>query len=194
MSWSLLRFVTDAPQACVHTQPPPYIVPSSSIPAALDDGEQIRVLHAPSNRATKNTDMLERALRGIDGIELEVAGGYPNGEILARMRLAHVYADQFDPRYGGGLGGAAHEALAHGLVLVSNAQNICWAIRRWYPDLPPIHHVWNELTLREWAQKLAKERDDRLCAWRGRSHWWASKYLTPRFVYRHWWRCLNFED
>jgi len=189
LSCSLFRLASDYPQACIHTQPPPYI----SDGFTLDNDGPLRVLHCPSNPSTKGTAELQDALADVEGIDFCIRGGVTNPFVLDQMCWADVYLDQFDPRYGGGLGAAGSEALAHGCVLISNARNLCWGIKRWYTQLPPIWHVHKVGQVRGLLKEFAEHRN-LLRVERERALAWAKLYLTPEFVWHHWWKALHFED
>jgi hypothetical protein len=89
------------------------------------DVGEFRIVHAAApgrkhktNR--KGTDVLERALKGLDGVTADIFREVPNAECLARKAKAHLYIDQVGPR-GLGYGTNALEAWAMGLPVVASA-------------------------------------------------------------------------
>ncbi len=85
--------------------------------------ERPLVVHAPSNRALKGTDLVEAAMAALEGDQLvsyrEVAG-VPAAEVRDLYRTADVVLDQFRL---GIYGVAACEAMAAGRVVVSQVDD-----------------------------------------------------------------------
>ncbi len=95
------------------------------------------IVHAPTKRSTKGTELLLPALdrlraEGLD-FELRLLEGVPHAEVRATLAEADILVDNL---VGGSYGIVTLEALASSVVAVSNYTD---AVRRAHPDLPVIH-------------------------------------------------------
>lgn len=72
-------------------------LPSVEAPRRAHDGK-VRVFHAPNHKAIKGTEFFQKAVRELQDeglpLELDVAQGLPNQEILRRIADADIVADQ----------------------------------------------------------------------------------------------------
>lgn len=95
------------------------------------------VVHAPSNRALKGTDLVERAVRALEADELvtyRAVAGVPADEVRGLYRGADVVLDQFRL---GIYGVAACEAMAAGRLVVSQVDaQVRSAVAALGPELP----------------------------------------------------------
>lgn len=82
------------------------------------DGGILRIAHAPTNRAGKNTAEIIAACDEVTGVELDIIEGVSNAECLDRKANAHVYVDQFQM----GPGVNALESALMGQAVICGAQ------------------------------------------------------------------------
>ena len=118
--------------------------------------ERPLVVHAPSNRALKGTDLVEAAMAALEGDQLvsyrEVAG-VPAAEVRDLYRTADVVLDQFRL---GIYGVAACEAMAAGRVVVSQVDDqVRAAVAATGCELPVRDTAAELLAL--YAQRAARE-------------------------------------
>lgn len=95
------------------------------------------LVHAPTRRSTKGTELLLAALEvlraeGLD-FELRLLEGVPHAQVREVLADADVLVDNL---VGGSYGIVSLEAMASGAVAVSNYTD---AVRRAHPDLPVVH-------------------------------------------------------
>lgn len=100
-------------------------------------GKAIRIVHCPTNRALKGTDVLIRAVRALVAkglpVELVIVEGKTNAETLAEKAKADVVFDQLAYGYGCN----AVEAWGMGVPVVAGADEWTLAeMRRQWGDLP----------------------------------------------------------
>lgn len=82
--------------------------------------DRLRVLHSPTNRAIKGTDLVLPTLRRLEEegvLDLELLEGVPNAEMAGRLAHADVVIDQFRI---GSYGVGACEAMASGRVVIGH--------------------------------------------------------------------------
>lgn len=94
------------------------------------------VLHAPSRRATKGTDLVLAGLeaakaRGVP-FELDLVQGLPHTDLLKRVANADIVVEKL---LGGDAGVASLEAMAMGKVAVARIRDAVWDA---HPDLPVV--------------------------------------------------------
>lgn len=92
--------------------------------------DRLRVLHPPTNRAIKGTDLVMPTLMRLreEGVlDLELVEGVPNAEMAERLARADVVVDQFRI---GSYGVFACEAMAAGRVVVSHVSDQVRAVVR----------------------------------------------------------------
>jgi hypothetical protein len=85
--------------------------------------DRLRVLHAPTYRVLKGTDLVLPTLRRLEEegvLDLELVEGVPNSEMAARLARADVVIDQFRI---GSYGVYACEAMAAGRVVVGHVSD-----------------------------------------------------------------------
>jgi glycosyltransferase involved in cell wall biosynthesis len=125
----------------------PYVPDATYVPKTVDTGRLVPasrtktdrppvVLHAPSLRATKGTDLV---LAGLDtlrgeGLEFEVdlVEGVGHAEAMERMSRADIVIEKL---LGGDAGVTSLEAMALGKVAVARIRD---EVRRQHPDLPVV--------------------------------------------------------
>lgn len=95
------------------------------------------IVHVPSRRATKGTDVVLAALDGLaaEGVEFELRllEGVPNAAVRAEVAKADVLVDNL---IAGSYGVTSMEALACSRVAVANLSD---DVRRAHPDCPVVH-------------------------------------------------------
>ncbi|UUW91633.1 glycosyltransferase family 4 protein [Pimelobacter simplex] len=100
------------------------------------DGRRPLVVHAPSRRALKGTDMIVAGLDRLraEGVEfdLDLIEGVSNAEALARMSRADIVVEKV---LGGDVGVTSMEAMALGRVAVARIRD---QVRERHPDLPVV--------------------------------------------------------
>ena len=92
-------------------------------PPEFADGAPLRVLHSPSSRGVKGTELVLPQLRKLEAegiITLDLVEGTPHAEIPARMAAANVVIEQFRI---GNYGVAACEGMAAGRVVLGHISN-----------------------------------------------------------------------
>lgn len=115
------------------------------------------ILHAPTRRTTKGTDLILAdldALRaeGLD-FELRLLEGVPHEEVRIRLADADILVDNL---IAGSYGMVSVEAMACGRVAVANMSD---AVRAAHPDVPVVHV--DPTTLRDTLRRLILDRGER---------------------------------
>jgi hypothetical protein len=93
-------------------------LPSECPSRGAEPERRVTVLHAPSNRGIKGSDLIERTVRALgrsEPIELVTVTGRPRTEVLARIDAADVVIDQLNSETYGVL---AAEAMALGKPVI----------------------------------------------------------------------------
>jgi glycosyltransferase involved in cell wall biosynthesis len=103
------------PDLLDHLPPSAQFLPYASVdprewaPVGVSRSSPLRIVHAPSDRVRKGTDVLLAAAERVDGIELELVEGRSRAEARAALERADVVVDQLVV---GWYGGVAVEAMA----------------------------------------------------------------------------------
>lgn len=101
--------------------------------APLEAGQTVRIVHAPTNRKIKKTDVFLAAVERIardHPIEVDVIEKTPHDECMARKRVGHICYDEMGtPTFGL----TSVESLTMGQVCLSS---VCGYVRSYFPDLP----------------------------------------------------------
>jgi hypothetical protein len=107
--------------------------PSRRAIAARFSQSRLVIIHTPSRRSKKGSDIIRRVVEAVirdlpeRSIEYQEVGGVPNRIIRQRKGEAHIHIDQFNPngRDGiGGLGGSSCEGWELGNVVLCSVNNI----------------------------------------------------------------------
>jgi glycosyltransferase involved in cell wall biosynthesis len=125
----------------------PYVPDATYLPKTVDT-QRLRpvprsrtdrppvVLHAPSRRATKGTDLVLAGLDALraEGVEFEVdlVEGVRHAEAMERMSRADIVVEKL---LGGDAGVTSLEAMAQGKVAIARIRD---EVRRQHPDLPVV--------------------------------------------------------
>lgn len=183
----LYRFAKGDKRARVYVQPMPSIADAPTPPEKI-----LRVCHTPSDRIYKGTRSVIAAMRpdrmGGARVEFILKPLLPYPQILDVRRRCQVLIDQ-NVESIGGYGAAAMEAMAEGLVVVSNCNKVVPEVDSMIPR-PPILMVRSEDDITETIRRLATDRDY-LQSCRQASLDWARKHLSPEFTFEYWGKCLK---
>lgn len=115
------------------------------------------VVHAPTRRATKGTELVLRALadlaaEGLD-FELRLLEGVPHDQVRTALADADILVDNV---IAGSYGIVSLEALASGVVAVANLSP---RVMETHPDTPVVHA--DPLTMREVLRRLLTDEPER---------------------------------
>lgn len=136
----------------------------------------LRVAHAPTNRAAKDTKAIIEALSDLDGVELVLIEHVSNEECIRRKAECDALVDEFKLGYGT----SALECWAMGQPVIAGAfQGILSYMRFRLGELPfvvtPLEHL---------RERIVELRDDatayQAAAEKGQRYW--EKYHDPRKV------------
>ena len=115
------------------------------------------IVHAPSRRSTKGSELILAALDDLaaEGLEFELRllEGVPHDDVRAAMRDADIL---FDNVIAGSYGIVSLEAMASGRVAVANMSD---ALRQEHPDAPVVHV--DPTTVRDRLRDLVLDVDER---------------------------------
>jgi glycosyltransferase involved in cell wall biosynthesis len=138
------------------------------------------VSHAPTKRGQKGTAEIEAALKGIEGVTLDIIEGVSNEACLKRKAKSSVYVDQV----GGaaiGYGTNSLEAWALGMPVISYAPPAIEAKIIESVGYLPYYRASTEEEIREAVLEL---RDDQVAyeQWRGIGRKYLEDFHSPRLV------------
>jgi glycosyltransferase involved in cell wall biosynthesis len=159
---SSVNYLAYVPDACYLQR----VIDLAAWPERPVDQREVPVLvHAPTRRGTKGTDLILAALDDlrVDGVrfDLRLLEQVPHDEVRSEMAAADVLLDNV---VAGSYGIVSLEAMACGKVAVANLSD---AIRARHPDAPVVHVTPD--TIREVLRGLLEDRPRRqVLAARGR--------------------------
>jgi hypothetical protein len=182
----LYRYVKDDPRVRVFAQ-----AQDTFADAPREARGALRVCHTPSNREKKGTAEILAAMTHYDtdrNVDFHLWEGLSFDECYARGNTCDVYIDQHCPHVGG-YGGAAMEALANGLAVVSNFSHVIPEVWEMIP-CPPILPVRDTHDINRWITQLSADRAF-LDETKQTSLAWARRYLAPEFTYAYWKEALS---
>lgn len=163
----------------------PFVQPQDRIRVEpMEIGGDLRVCHTPSNPAKKCTGAIEYALERVRNVYYETITDVCFAEADCRRNTFHVLIDHLNPWHGC-VGGACMEALANGLVVVTDDRHVksCPESEQ-YIEHPPTLSVRTTIELSDTIRYLRDNPgyvDD--CRWAGLE--WAQKYLSSEWTYQY---------
>jgi len=151
VSVNLLDYVPDAEYL-------PRVLDLAAWPALpIEQRARPVIVHAPSTRSTKGSDLLLAALDDLAaegvGFDLRLLERVPHSEVRAAITDADILLDNV---VAGSYGIVSLEAMASGRVAVANLSN---AVREEYPDAPVVHI--DPETVRDRLRALIGDVDER---------------------------------
>jgi len=180
VSCDLMRFASASPKTV------PRLAPVDPMPITLpwDRHGPLRICHTPSS-GEKGTHLIVDALRGLP-VDFEIIQHVSWAECVRRRARAHVLLDQLVPDVGA-FGQSATEALAQGLVVISDMRHtaLAWEIL----ERPPVVQVDSTAQMRTAVQMLL---DDPELVERGQAEAlaWSSRNTTRTAVASYYLRHL----
>jgi hypothetical protein len=154
--------------------------------------EKIRVMHAPTNRFYKGSNLIITCCKKLEELGLitfDLVEGLPHEKVLAKKIKADVFIDQVGDRGGWGYGMNSVESLSMGICTVTEINK---TYRDFIPDHPFINV--NKDTLYDKLYTLVQDRD-KIIRYGKKGKIWVEKYHDIKNVSKklyEFYNSLNF--
>ena len=157
--------IVATPDLLEHHPSATYIpIPQVPLPFSFSKEGPIRIVHAPTNRQLKGTDLILEAIdilsRRTGGFVFDLVENVTHAEMLRGLRQAHIYIDRVISEYNGRkigtMGVAPLEAMSSGCAVVMHINH---EFINYYQGCPVINVEVDPVALADALEELIQDRD-----------------------------------
>jgi len=138
-------------------------IPQGRLPFSFSERAPTHIIHAPTNRQLKGTDLILNAIdilsRRTDGFVFELVENVTHEEMLKKFRQAHIYIDRVISEYKGQkigtMGVAPLEAMSSGCAMV---MHINPEFVNYYQGCPVINVEVSPVALADTLERIIQDR------------------------------------